>query len=232
VARLDGALLAIEADVRAAEAMLNTSLGRSAALPVPALESCARTEGLLSAEEVRQKALDQRPELRSSEQEMARALAEVSVMESMYSPMMLVRTGPSYTMTDGSGWMVMAGVSLPLWRDRLRAGVAEAEAMVDMARADLEAMRRLIEGDAVASREQVLGARERFLALRDDVVPRARAAVSPTLNGYAAGQLPLVSVIEAAQTLWSVQAELTAAELELGLSWARLSRATGEWGWP
>jgi outer membrane protein TolC len=232
VSRFEGALRSIAAEVRAAETMLNTSLGRSAELPVPELESFARIDGLPSADEIRVKALDRRPELRSGEFEIARALAEVSVMKSMYSPMMLVRTGPSYTMTDGAGWMVMAGVSLPLWRGRLEAGVAEAEAMVDMARADLEAMRRMIEGEAAASREQVLAAQARFLALRDDVVPRSRQALSPTLNGYAAGQLPLVSVIEAAQTSWSVQAELAEAELELGLSWARLWRATGDWGSP
>jgi outer membrane protein TolC len=232
VSRLDGALRSIAAEVRAAEAMLNTSLGRTAGLPVPALESPARAGDLPSLDEVRARALDRRPELRAGELEIARALAEVSVMKSMGSPMMLVRTGPSYTMTDGAGWMVMAGVSMPLWRGRLEAGVAEADAMVDMARADLEAMRRMIEGEAAGAREQVLAAKERFLALRDDIVPRARQAVSPTLSGYASGQLPLVSVIDAAQTLWSVQAELVAAELELGRSWARLSRATGEWGSP
>ena len=42
VSRLDGALRSIAAEVRAAEAMLNTSLGRTAGLPVPALESPAR----------------------------------------------------------------------------------------------------------------------------------------------------------------------------------------------
>jgi outer membrane protein TolC len=150
-------------------------------------------------------------------------------MKSMYSPMAMVRTGPSYTMTDGAGWMVMMGISVPLWRGRLRAGVAEAEAMVDMAQADLTAMRLMVEGDAVASREQARASRERFLALRDEVVPRARQAIEPTIAGFAAGELPLVSVIEVAQTLWSAEADLVSAELALGLSWARLRRAMGDW---
>ena len=42
-----------------------------------------------------------------------------------------------------------------------------------------------------------------------------------------AGQLPLVSVIEAVQALWLVQADLIAADTELGLAWARLGRAIG-----
>jgi outer membrane protein TolC len=230
VSRLDAALRSIGAEVRAAEAMLNTGIGRSAELSVPVLESATPMEPPPSMEAVREAALVRRPELRAGEAEVGRSLAEVSVMKTMYSPMAMVRTGPSYTMTDGAGWMVMVGVSLPLWRGRLDAGVAEAEAMVDMARADLEAMRRMVEGDAVASRERTLASRERFFALRDEVVPRARQAIDPTLASYAAGQLPLVSVIEAAQTLWSAEAELAAAEFGLGLSWARLKRAMGDWG--
>ncbi|HEY7818183.1 MAG TPA: TolC family protein, partial [Vicinamibacteria bacterium] len=109
------------------------------------------------------------------------------------------------------------------------AGVAEAEAMVDMAQADLTAMRLMVEGDAVASREQARASRDRFLALRDEVVPRARQAIEPTIAGFAAGELPLVSVIEVAQTLWSAEADLVSAELALGLSWARLRRAMGDW---
>jgi outer membrane protein TolC len=230
VSRLDAALRSIGAEVRAAEAMLNTGLGRPADLPVPALESTTPTEPPPSADVVREIAFSRRPELRAGEAEIGRSLAEVSVMKTMYSPMAMVRTGPSYTMADGAGWMVMVGVSLPLWRGRLRAGVAEAEAMVDMARADLEAMHRMVEGDAVAARERALASREQYLALRDEVVPRARQAIEPTLAGYASGQLPLVSVIDAAQTLWSAEAELAAAEFGLGLSWARLKRATGDWG--
>ena len=67
-----------------------------------------------------------------------------------------------------------------------------------------------------------------MLALRDDVLPRARQAIKPSIAAYAAGTLPLVSVIDAAQALWAVQAELVSAEFELGLAWARLYRAQGE----
>ena len=103
--------------------------------------------------------------------------------------------------------------------------------MTAMARADLQAMRRMVEGDALAAREQVIAARERFLVLRDEIVPRARELIEPTLNGYASGQLPLVSVLEAARSLWSAEGELVSARYELGLAWARLERATGTKGW-
>ena len=60
-------------------------------------------------------------------------------------------------------------------------------------------MRRMADGEGRAAREQVIAARERYRALRDEIVPRAEQAIAPTLAAYSAGQLPLVSVIEAAQ---------------------------------
>jgi outer membrane protein TolC len=139
----------------------------------------------------------------------------------------MVRTGPSYTMADGAGWMVMVGLSIPLWRGKLRAQVNEAHAMVDEATADLDAMQRMISGEATAARERVAAARARYLALRDNIVPRARQAIAPTLTAYAANQTPLVSAIEAAQALWDAQRELAMARAELGVAWARLNRTTG-----
>jgi outer membrane protein TolC len=124
--------------------------------------------------------------------------------------------------------MVMVGVSIPLWRGKLRAGVAEARAMVDMANADLEAMRRMVGGQAAVARERVVAAHERYLALRDSIVPHAKQAIAPTLAAYAANQMPLVSTLDAAQALWSAQRDLVMARAELGRAWARLRRMTGE----
>jgi outer membrane protein TolC len=150
-------------------------------------------------------------------------------MRDMFRPMATIRTGPSYTMAEGRGWMAMFGVSLPIWRRKLRAGVAEAEAMRAMSIADLQAMTRMIEGDAAGAVSQLQAARDRQAAITADVLPRARMAIEPAVAGYTSGQLPLVSVIEAVQALWLVQADLIAADTELGLAWARLGRALGSY---
>ena len=123
----------------------------------------------------------------------------------------------------------MVGISLPIWRSKLDAGVAEAQAMRLMSEADLRAMTRMIEGDAAVAVSQLQSARDRLIALTTDVLPRARMAIEPALAGYASGQLPLVSVIEAVQALWLVQADLISADTDLGLSWARLGRAIGSY---
>ena len=106
-------------------------------------------------------ALTERPELVAVRAEIARADADVQVMRDMYRPMATIRTGPAYTMAEGRGWMAMVGVSLPIWRGKLRAGVAEAQAMRAMSEAELRAMTRMIEGDAAVAVHQVRAARDR-----------------------------------------------------------------------
>ena len=228
VARLDAFAKALIGDVQGAEAMLNTSLALDADLPVPELATLTFAQPIPSWTTIKS-ALTARPELAAGRAEIARAEAEVLVMKDMYRPMATIRTGPAYTMAEGRGWMAMVGISLPIWRGKLRAGVAEAEAMRAMSSADLLAMTRMIEGDAAVAVNLLRSARDRQAALTTDVLPRARMVIEPAVAGYASGQLPLVSVIEAIQALWLVQADLIAADTELGLAWARLGRAIGSY---
>jgi outer membrane protein TolC len=228
VARLDAIGRALVGEVRGAEAMLNTSLAFEADTPVPPLATLALPQAVPSWIAVKS-VLTSRPELAAGRAEIARADADVQVMRDMFRPMATIRTGPSYTMTDGRGWMAMVGLSLPIWRGRLHAGVAEAQSMRAMAEADLRAMTRMIEGEAAVAVSQLQAARDRQVALNTDVLPRARMAIEPAVASYASGQLPLVSVIEAVQALWLVQSDLIAADTQLGLAWARLGRAIGSY---
>jgi outer membrane protein, heavy metal efflux system len=228
VARLQALQRSLTGAVRAAEAMLNTSLVLDADVPVPPLAPFSLTQPVPSWSELKP-ALTSRPELAAGRAEILRAEADVQVMRDMFRPMATIRTGPAYTMAEGRGWMAMVGISLPIWRDKLRAGVAEAQAMRAMSEADLRAITRMIEGEAAVAVYQLQAARERQSALTSDVLPRARMAIEPAVAGYASGQLPLVSVIEAVQALWLVQSDLIAADTELGLAWARLGRAVGSY---
>jgi outer membrane protein TolC len=98
-----------------------------------------------------------------------------------------------------------------------------------MSQAELRAMTRMIEGQAAAALNDLQAAADQQAAIRDNVIPRARVALDPALAGYAAGSLPLVSVIEAIQALWSVQADMIDADVRVGLAWTGLGRAIGSY---
>jgi outer membrane protein, heavy metal efflux system len=228
VARFEAQLHGIAGSVRAAEAMLNASLGVDADAPVPPLAAATVDRPLPPWSEVKLR-LPARPELAAARADVARAAADVEVMRDMFRPMTTIRTGPAYTMTDGRGWMAMVGFSLPIWRSKLHAGVAAAQAMHHMSEAELEAMTQMVEGQAAAALHELRAAGDQQAAFRDNVLPRARFALDPALAGYAAGRLPLVSVIEAIQTLWSAEAELIETDIRVGLAWTRLARAVGSY---
>ena len=226
LARLRAQARSAVGEVRSAEAMLNASLAIDVDQAVPPLAPIDVARVLPAIDDLADR-VRLRPELEAARADVTRADAEILVMRDMYRPMATVRTGPAYTMAEGRGWMAMVGVSLPIRRDKLRAGVAEAEAMKSMAEADVRAMTRMFEGEAASALGLLEAAHERQAAVTTDVLPRARMAIQPAIAGYAAGQLPLVSVIEAVQALWFVQADAIAADTEVGLAWVRFGRAIG-----
>jgi outer membrane protein, heavy metal efflux system len=226
-ARLSASLRASSSTVAAAEAMLNASLGRPAVASVPALTPPDVAAEPPPREAVVSAALERRPELTAGRAEVARARAEVDVMRSMDAPMAVVRLGAARTMAEGPGVMALLGLSIPIYRNKRGSAIREASAMAEMASADLVAMGRMIEGEAVAARDRVAAARTQLLATREEVVPRARQALEATLASYAAGRTPLVSVLDAATALWTAQADEVSAEVALAVAAARLARASG-----
>lgn len=226
-ARLRAERLALDAELRGAEAMLRAALALPQETLIPPLAATAAGAPPAPAKAMAQTALAHRPELSMMRAEQQRAQAEVAVMRSMYFPMGFARTGPAYTMADGAGWMLMLGVSLPVWRGRLRAGVAEARAMVQMADADLQAMGVMITGEAAAARESVAAAQARLSAIQREVLPLSRQGAQSQLAAYAAGQTPLITALSAQRALWEARLDEVMAQVSLGVAWARLRRATG-----
>lgn len=234
LARLRARQPSLAAEVAAAEAMLNTSLGRQASLPVPALTAnqFLALDAMPALEAAQEEALRRRPEISASRAEIRSAQAEVKAMKSMYLPMAMVRTGVADTMIAGRGYMLMVGISLPIWQSRLKAGVAEAKAMEAMTLADQDAMRRMVAGEVAAALAGFHGAFARYQAMREDVLHRAERSIAPSLSAYSSGQLSLTGVLETAQAVWSVQEEAITAEFELGMAWAKLHSVIGDLGEP
>jgi outer membrane protein TolC len=233
-ARLEADRRALDAQIRGAEAMLDAALARSPDASVPSLSWTDETSEPPPVEGLVRDALARRPELAAARAEHTRALAEVDVMQSMYTPMAVVKAGPdymSYMMPggwSGLGVMAMVGVSVPLWRDKLSSGVTEAQSMVTMASADIDAMQRMIAGSVAAARETVVAERARLLSVQRDILPRARLVVESAVASFGAGQGPMVAALDAARDLYDVRMQELMDRARLGTAWAKLRRETGD----
>lgn len=215
-----------------AEAMLRAALALPSDAALPELSLAPSRADPPEPEALVEAALAARPELAAMRAERARSRAEVGVMESMYWPMAFVRLGVASTMQDGPGAMAMVGLTLPVRRARLNAGLSEATAMAHMADADLAAMRTMIEGQVRARHADVMAADVALGAIRERVLPLSRQAFDSTLASYAAGRVPVVSVIEALRMLTMVLDDEVMADVALARARARLDRATGTLGGP
>ena len=225
--RVEAAQRSLASQIRAAESMLNANMGVPPATFIGDLTYTAFVSELPSRASVELTALSTRPELRMGEAEIERAQAEIDVMRSMYKPMATIRAGRASTMAEGPGAMLMIGVSVPIWRGSLRAGVVEARSMERMARADLEAMKLMVAGQVAAALEEAQAARETVRSLELEIIPRAAAAVEAALAAYSAGQGSLVGVIDASGAVWRARGDLVMANSQLGEAFVALERALG-----
>lgn len=99
-------------------------------------------------------------------------------------------------------WQASVGASLPVYRKRIRAEVAEAESLRSSAVRSSESVRVRLR-EQTQQRLIALAATERsFAVFEERIIPQDRLAVDSALAGYRAGQVPFVAVLESATALY------------------------------
>jgi outer membrane protein TolC len=99
-------------------------------------------------------------------------------------------------------WQAGVGVTLPLYRGRRHAAVAEAEAGRRAAALQVEAVRAQIRF-RTREREAQLRAAERMAAVYSDgLLPQAQLSYEASIASYQAGKVPFLTVLEALSTLY------------------------------
>jgi outer membrane protein, heavy metal efflux system len=124
-------------------------------------------------------------------------------------------------------WMVGVGVNLPIQRDRIEAGVAEAEA--ELARLESERA-RLVDEIGAEARIAWLRLREAHHVLeiyQSRLVPAAADQVRAALSGFETGQVTFLDLIEAERNQRSVELRYQETLAGLYRRGAELDRALG-----
>ncbi len=135
----------------------------------------------------------------------------------------------------GAGWMVMpgmdgrgdetdiglmAGLTLPVWRGRIRAGIREAEAVNRAAGHDRDALRNQLRAELSMAVFQFHDAERRISLFNDSLIPKAQQALTVARQAYADGSAEFMTLIDAQRTLleFQLQAERAAADREIALA--------------
>ena len=184
-------------------ARLNALLGRSAMTPIPALELPEIDHGDLPAtDSLIAWALAQRPALVAGAERVAAADASLSAARRELFPDFTL--GFQYQQRPEFPTMVsfMLGFNVPIFAGAKQLPIRrEAEAMRDMATAELanlqnETVARIIEARARAVQDQNL-----IRLYRGGILPQARAAVQASLSSYRVGRVTFMTLVDNQMTV-------------------------------
>lgn len=227
-------LLELEQQEATAKAKLNLLLNRSADSPLglavtpPAMEPDPDTGKLF---ELAEKA---RPEIQRAQMDIERNEAQRNLMKKEFFPdyRLGVEYGHmngGYTDYSGSENLVVLtlGFDLPIWRTKYRAGVREAEKMVESSRAALEAEEKQISYDVQDAHFKLVTARRTVDLYKNSLIPQAEARFKASEAAYRAGQVSFLELLESERFLLNARVMEAMAEGNLGIQLARQERAVG-----
>jgi outer membrane protein, heavy metal efflux system len=205
-------------------AQFKAALGLKAEDPAPPMPARFESTPLdLAAEQLLQSALAHNARLKAMEAEVRAAEAALILARRARRPDFSLGLMADAQMSP-TLYRPLGTVSLPLWRDKIAAQIAEAQANRRGAEARLSAEQIGLAAD-VAERSFLYREATRNLALLDNqLLPKARQSLEVARSGYLAGQIDFFNLTDSERTLLgfeldrveaSAQREITLAELSL-----------------
>ena len=227
VANVEKERIAAEERAQAAEARLNTVLGRPVSQPVETLAPVVPT---LVPQEAEQRALARHPEVAMVEAEIAREEAELERLRGERRPDFVVGGGYMVIPGEAGAWTARAGITWPNapWsRGRLTAAIDLQSKRVDAAKARRDVVASRIR-EAIRQAVVRLHAAERQVGLvQSTVLPQIEHAFELTRLAYAAGEGPFIEILDTRRTLLSAQLEYLDARANVARARADLETAAG-----
>lgn len=225
----DGLMLGSERTVVAAQ--INALLHRQSDAPLPPPPSelpvpAASGDADLAA--LSERALAQRPEVQGADAMIRARQAEVDLAKLDRRPEFAVSTSYNSMWSDAEHrWMIGASMQLPVGRERIRAGVAEAESRLAAAQAEREAVADEVRREIAEAATLWHEAHHVLDLYPSRLLPVARDRVEAALAGFRSGKNDFLALIEAERGLRDVTLQYHQALAEIERRSARLDAAVG-----
>jgi outer membrane protein TolC len=225
-------------------AQFKAALGLGADDPTPPIPGRFESTPLdLTADKLFETALAQNTRLKAMEADVRAAEASINLARKARLPDSTLGLMADVKM-DPTLYRPLGTVSLPIWRDKIAAQIAEAQANKRAAQAQLSGEQIALAVD-FAERSFLYREATRNLALLNDkLLPKARRSLEVARSGYLAGQIDFFNLTDSERTLLgfkldkveaTTQCEVVLAELSLiiqGMPAANGSMASKTSGMP
>ena len=227
---IEHARVVLEAQRDVVVAELNGLLHRAPAQPIPPppVKVAAPAAVPASDRPLEAEALRRRPELAAGQAQIRAGQAATRLAKKQYWPdFELMGSYNSMWAMPEHQWMVGVGINLPLWRDRRRAGVDEAQARTRRAREDLARRDDQIRSQVRQAYLRLEEAHHVVMLYQDRILPATTDQVAAARAGFVSGQNSFLALVEAEKGQRDVELALAQARAELDQRRADLDRAVG-----
>ncbi len=233
IARMTEDTLRMQAERQTMVAKLNALLDREADAAIGAPVLPQFPDSIPSRTWLDSVARDTRPMIRAGLDDVRAADASARLARKQIIPDLQVgvqyaqRGGEMGGGTERMG-SLMLGASLPIFaRSRQFQMRVEADAMKQMAQADLAAMRAETRGKIGEAYAALARARSLARLYRTTVLPQAEATVASALAAYRVGSVDFMTLLDDRMTVNKYRQELYALDADQGKSWAELEMLIG-----
>ncbi len=236
ITRTDSRLLGIAARRAEVASRLNALRDRPQTTPVVVSDPGPRWTVELDSEALRQRSLVGRPEVAAATAESGAAGVRVERSKKAYSPNLMVglRYGFVGRRDDEAGRLVppegngdddlalTAGVSLPVWRSKLRAGVEEGTARQLAADEAIREVTSSIDGELGELLHRIPLLEDQVDLYDSVLIVQARQSLLSAESAYAAGTAGALDLLDAERILLQVRVAAARARTDLEIAYARL----------
>jgi len=251
LAQLDARLIALGQQRTAAEALLNSLLNRAPTVPVPSPEPFTLRSVDVTLHTLLAKAIEVNPELQKLQKQLDRDRQAVALARLAYWPDFTLgfewmemepraafqpppnpqtgrRPQVSKLSEDGSdNWAIVFGFNLPLWYDKITAGIREARRRLSATMQAYTSARNRINARIQDAWADVTAQHELVKLFEHAVIPQARQAYEIARAGYMVGRSDFQYVVDNWQQWLSATIQYHRAMGELERSVADLEEAVG-----
>ena len=217
-------------------ARLNAALNRPthAALPWP--KEVPKPESDFSDEQLLAWAAQANPEVQAMEREIAARKEGISLAEKDYYPDIMV--GIEYgVMVDAAGmpggdmanpYAAMIGLNIPIWWDKISAGVREARWRHLRAVSDKAALLNNLSADVEMALFEFQDAGRKINLYRDTLIPKAEQALQATQTAYSTGKADFQDYLDAQRVLLEFQLSYERSQTDRAQRMAELEMLVGK----
>ena len=221
----------LQKEKKAAEAMLNTLLSRPTDSSLGYVSDPDVSLPPLTFSQLRQLALESRPEVRAMGYAIDMNRAELQLSKREYFPDLMLRLAyKDIATTKDDFWSAMAGISIPLtfWsKGKYTSKVEENELNVRKAEEELNSMKNMTLFEVQDALVKVQTNQNLVLLYKNTVIPQARQTLESTIIAYQTGRSMFLWLVDIYRTLLDAQLAYHQSVTDYMKSQAELERAVG-----